>query len=239
MNSLNSKPKFWNNPRAWLKRKIRQKIGDAVRPLRLRVLEQVDFTFMRSQYDFAHIIDVGVADGSSDLYSRFPRAYLDLFEPSPQHKLSLSNFLVTSREGRLHPIALGKEEGSAVLHLTGRTGSSFFNAAHARRDYETATVPVRRLDAVLSGEELQRPCLLKIDTEGFEYQVLLGAEKLLPFIDTIVVEIHFDKPFAYTPGTIVNFLSQHGFEISDMLDHYVKNDNIECADIVFERTEKT
>ncbi|MDX2289949.1 MAG: FkbM family methyltransferase [Hyphomicrobiaceae bacterium] len=234
--SAGLKPRFWRQPRAWAARKLKLKLADAVGPLGLRVLERVDFTALRLDRDIAHVIDVGAADGTPDLYARLPTARLELFEPQPGHHDTLRTAVLAHRPGRLHPVALGAADGTAHLSLTGRSGASLVNTTHLDGTLApTIEVPVRRLDRRLSAADLLRPCLLKIDTEGFEMEVLRGAAGLLDAIDVVVAEVHFDKPQLYRPFELVGFLAARGFQLTDMLDHHVRLGRVVCADMVFER----
>jgi FkbM family methyltransferase len=232
------KPKLAKEPGAWLRRKLKLKLNDMIARLQLRVVDKVDFHAMSKATPFAHILDVGVADGTPDLYASFPDAYLDLFEPYAVHRAALEAGVLAQRPGRLHAVALGAAEGTASLHLTGRTGSSLLGSGWKPADaVEAVDVPVRRLDAVIAAEDIRSPCLLKIDTEGFELDVLRGATALLPAIHTVVAEVHFDKPHAYAPWQIADFLRPFGFRLVDMLDHHVRGGYVVCADFVFERIE--
>lgn len=224
-----TKPSIWTSPVAWTRRKIKLKFGDLIRLSGLELIEKTDFRSMTGE-QFSHVIDVGVADGSPDLYERFPNAYLDLFEPHPDWVKVAQNIL-SQREGRLYPVALGREKGTSNLYLKGRTGSSL--ALDSGRG--SIAVPVERLDEILSSHDIRPPCLLKIDTEGYEMAVLEGAEKLLGNIDCIAVEIHFQKPDQYEPYQLINFLAQRGFGMCEMLDFHVKHHRVICADFVFRK----
>lgn len=56
----------------------------------------------------------------------------------------------------------------------------------------TARVRVRRIDEVLIQKDIFRPSLLKVDVQGFEAEVLRGAEGILPCIDEALVECSFE-----------------------------------------------
>jgi FkbM family methyltransferase len=225
------KPTLLASPLAWTLRKIRLKLGDLIGLMGLRAIEKVDFLSMAGG-DFAHIIDVGVADGSPDLYARFPGAYLDLFEPHPDYHEHIATTVLAKRSGRLHPVALGREEGLATLFLKGRTGSSLVH------DFGRGSVlvPVRRLDSMLKETDIARPSLLKIDTEGYELAVLRGAEGLFAALDCVVVEMHFSKPDQYDPNDVIEYLAARGFVMSEMLDFHVRDRRVVCADLVFRRS---
>lgn len=231
------KPRLSKAPGAWLKRKLKLKLGDLIEPAGLRVVERVDFSALRAPRPFAHILDVGVADGTPDLYRQFPNALLELFEPSPEHHDRLERHVLGKRAGRLHRVAAGAANGQAVLSVTGRTGSTLLGITPSKaKDVALVEVPVRRLDGLLSAAEIKQPCLLKIDTEGYELEVLKGASGLMAAIDTAVVEVHFDKPQSYAAHEITDFLAGYGFGLSDMLDHHARAGRVVCADLVFERS---
>jgi FkbM family methyltransferase len=224
------KPSLLTSPVAWTRRKLRLKLGDAISLMGYKPVERIDFTNMTGG-DFAHVIDVGVADGTPDLYARFPNAFLDLFEPHPDYQRHLEKTVLARRAGRLHACALGSKDGSAHLFLKGRTGSTFAGD----RGQGGIEVPVRRLDAVLRPEDIKRPCLLKIDTEGYELAVLKGAAGLIPHIDCIVSELHFTLPEQYRPNQLIDHLAALGFEMAEMLDIHVGQGRVWCADFVFRR----
>ena len=229
---MTSKPSVWTSPVAWTRRKLRMKVADAISMMGYKPIQQIDFTHMSGQ-DFAHVIDVGVADGTPDLYARFPNAFLDLFEPHPHYQDHLERTLLPQRPSRLHRMGLGAEDGTAKLYLKGRTGSTLAGD----RGRGAIEVPVRRLDSVLSPADIRRPCLLKIDTEGYELEVLRGASGLIPHIDCIVSEVSFATPHLYKPGELVSHLERLGFLLEEMLDFHAGNGRVWCADFVFRRAE--
>jgi len=229
---MSNKPRFWTSPLAWMKRKLRLKVGDAVSAMGYKPVQKIDFTHMSGQ-NFAHVIDVGVADGTPDLYARFPDAYLDLFEPHPDYQEHLERTVVRSRPARLHRMGLGAQDGTARLYLKGRTSSSF--ASDRGRGH--VDVPVRRLDRVLKPADIRHPSLLKIDTEGYELEVLRGATGIIPHIDCIVSEMSFATPHLYRPRELISHLEALGFEMDEMLDFHVGHGRVWCADFVFRRTQ--
>lgn len=231
-----TKPSLWHEPAAWLRRKLQLKLNDALGRLYMRVVDRVGFGALRTSFEFAHIIDVGVADGTNDLYQRFPDATIDLFEPSPLHHEKIETTILSKIRGSLHKVALGREDTQSELYLTGRTGSTLLQDHVARpKTTKHVSVPVRRLDSVLKPKNIKKPCLLKIDTEGYELDVLEGARGLLSHIDCVVVEVHFRKANAYSPANIVNLLAEYDFHLTDMLDHHIRRHHVVCADLVFIR----
>ncbi len=234
------KPSWRREPRAYLRRQLRLKLNDLVGRWGLRVSDYVPMTSIRSTRAFHHIIDVGVAEGTADLYARCPDAVIELFEPSPRFFPELEAGIMRTRTCRLHKMAVGAENGEATFHLTG-PASSTLQTLHDKsgRAFPSITVLVRRLDEVLCAAELKRPAVLKIDTEGFELEVLRGAEKLLPAIDSVIIEVHMGKTNAYRPQQILDIMARHGFALIDVLNSEVRNGQVTCVDIVFERPAPT
>ena len=56
--------------------------------------------------------------------------------------------------------------------------------------------------------------LLNIDVQGYELEVLMGAQELLPQISMIIAEVNRDEMYAGCPmiEDIDNFLAEHGFK---------------------------
>ncbi len=224
-------PVPWKEPRAWLRRCAKWLLKGPLGRIEMRAVDQVGFGSMRGG-DFAHIIDVGVADGTFDLYQRFPTAFLDLFEPHPGHHDGIERNILAVRPARLHRMALGSTTGTVTLYLAGTTGSSLYPIEGKS---ETAATPIKRLDQVLDPTHIKRPALLKIDTEGHEMAILEGAAGILAVIDCVVVEVHFDKPHCYQPSQPVAYLTERGFQLVDVLDSHIRDRHFVCADMVFER----
>jgi len=117
---------------------------------------------------------------------------------------------------QLLPYAVSKSHGAGVINLypSVNTGSSHIGGR--RRRWETAqrmrTVP---LEALL--ESVERPAidLVKIDVEGFEHEVLLGAgEHLGSTIRRLIVEIHPGplKRLGSSEGEVRALLAARGYQ---------------------------
>jgi len=137
------------------------------------------------------VLDVGANAGQ---YARFLRqdvgyrGRIESFEPQPD----VYPRLVAASRGdglwRTHPFALGAAEGELPFNVApNRVASSFLPATALLRGQlpeacgsHRISVPVRTLDGVLP--TLSGPSdriWLKIDTQGYERQVLIGGERAL------------------------------------------------------------
>ena len=152
----------------------------------------------------ASLIDVGANTGqftAAALY-QWPHVHVHAFEPLPDESQRLkANFGSLDNVHTLN-IAIGDRDGSATLHRHAHSLSSSILPATlgARNRFSWAVettdveVPMKRLDSIFSSDTLHTPALLKIDVQGFESQVLSGAQSILPLISAIVVEQSFE-PF--------------------------------------------
>jgi hypothetical protein len=82
-------------------------------------------------------------------------------------------------------MALGNADGEQTFYFNpvNPTASSMYQQAPDRFDAKTVeqrrTVPIQRLDSLLADGVIPRADYIKIDVEGFEQDVLLGAHELL------------------------------------------------------------
>jgi FkbM family methyltransferase len=129
-------------------------------------------------------------------------------------------------------MALGNQDGEVVINVSAfMPASSLLQPSDNLVDMLPAaaastreTVRCRRLDNVV--EEYVRPgerVLLKLDVQGFEKQVLEGAEFLLPNISGIYIEVSVVPLYdgqALAPE-ILDYLHRLGFEVWYMTPGYV------------------
>jgi FkbM family methyltransferase len=148
--------------------------------------------------EFSTVLDVGANKGQFAMFARhrWPQARLVCFEPLPQPRRRLSILLGSTAD--VYPVALGNYEGEAEMHLASREDSSSLLALgdaqkrlFSMRECSLMKVPIRRLDNMFQASTLARPTLLKIDVQGFEFEVLQGAAGLLDAIDEVYVECSF------------------------------------------------
>jgi FkbM family methyltransferase len=176
------------------------------RALRHGVAASVEHDAIRLREDFATVIDVGANRGQFAVFAarRFAQARLICFEPLPGPREQLTRAVGPNSRLRVLDQAIGSEDGVAEFHVSAADDSSSLlpigqrqrDAFPGTEERATISVQVRRLDSVLSEADLGRPTLLKVDVQGGEHEVLEGAERLLPSIDAVLVEVSFVELYA-------------------------------------------
>jgi FkbM family methyltransferase len=175
---------------------------------------------------FATVLDVGSSRGQFALFAaeRFPGATIHCFEPLPEAFDTLKQMLADG-PFEVHPVALGAERGTMELNVSGRDDSSsllpigssqvelFPGTERAR--VESVTVDV--LESYL-GPQLARPCLLKLDVQGYELAVLEGAGEALDRVDEAFVECSFVELYEgqALASEVIGRLAQHGLRLVDV-----------------------
>lgn len=183
--------------------------------------KQLCYEYFLDQISFCEgdsIIDVGANAGDLLLAFRALQVNVNFFsfEPSAGEFDALRNNLrkCSSVLGHsAYQVALWKENIEQItFYLKTGTGDSSVLPIHDAT--KTVTVRAVRLDSILPPNEL-RYRLLKLEAEGAEYEVLVGAQKLLPQIDYIVADVGFERGLscASTLPDVTNFLLANGFKI--------------------------
>lgn len=161
------------------------------------------------------IIDVGVADGTLEIYEAFPQARMILVEPVEAFRGAI-NQLLSRYEGECHYVAAGPENGEADFaigeHFADLHGARFAPDGNGRR------IPMRRLDELASGAT--GPILLKVDVEGFELSVMKGATSILPEVEVVILETRlFDVLGGQSVmHEVVGAMAEQGYAVYDVLN---------------------
>ena len=130
------------------------------------------------------VIDVGAHIGCFTLKAAkevSPEGEVVSFEPSSENfkYLTLNVGSNNYENVELLNVAAGSEPGMAKLHLGIRRGTnSFFSDGTVER-VGIEEVCIRTLDSVADELKLRKISFLKIDVEGFELEVLKGAQNIL------------------------------------------------------------
>lgn len=188
------------------------------------------------------VIDIGVDQGTPMIYDAFPQATFLLVDPLIESRQKVQKY-----EGKLdfqfECCALGPEDGIITVNIpstatktrTSRATAMEFEGRNKAQfaSFETREVPMRRLDSLTA--DLQGPIGIKIDTEGFELEVMKGATETLKRTEFVLAEANVKRRYVggYRFSELVSFMGQTGFEILDF-PRPIRPDSDDC-DVLFAR----
>ena len=119
-----------------------------------------------------------------------------------------------------HHCAIGDEDGERefLFNPTNPTNSSFYPSEASQQ--QARLVPIRRLDTLLAEGVIPKADFLKVDVEGFEKHVFLGAQELLAAgVLGVECETSFATSVVYPAthfGLIHGLLLHHGLVAFDL-----------------------
>jgi FkbM family methyltransferase len=212
------------------------------------VAAAVEHSAVTFQHAFGTVIDVGAHHGQFALFAlrAFPHAHVWCVEPLPCARSRLEAVLGGHPRVRILPCAAGSRDGRLKLHVARATDlSSALPAARDRRRIvagldEVAQVDVEavRLDKVIASDLLEPPSLLKVDAQGYELEVLEGAEGVLYHFDELLVECSFVGLYQAQPlvADVICYLHARSFDLVGVFG-LVRDRSGRCveADLLFAR----
>jgi FkbM family methyltransferase len=191
---------------------------------------------LRQLLDHANIkcVDIGArGEGLSILKVIAPFVDYYACEPESAAHFELKNS-TESRNWRSYNLfsdAIGTGKYGSVLHITKQPGltsllkpnNDVFSSYYCDDSFsvvETKQVNLINLDEAAKSNNFEDACLLKIDTQGSELDILESAEKLLASsVVGIFIEVEFQRFYVDQPlfRDIDKFMASHGFVLFDMI----------------------
>ena len=191
------------------------------------------------------ILDIGANKGQSiKFFSKiFDKPTIYAFEPSPRTFGSLKKFVekLNGLQISIYQIGIGEKEQTINFYESILSETSTFAVPNQDSDYlkrknrilfqnsETAftSIPTRMttVDTFLSENKLERIDVLKIDVEGFELEVIRGAQHALRDgkVKIVQFERHADDMREDTYPLIHDLLHSFGFVKSAEIKHPIGN----------------
>lgn len=181
------------------------------------------------------ILDVGANAGQYGRFLRFGgySGSIISFEPLSDAHCALSKTAQDDPKWIVAPrMALGDTTGRIKIHVAGNSTSSSvlpMREAHERaaptsKYVESELVNLRRLDDFSHPAlDQAQSILLKIDTQGYEKEVLAGAKALLGRIRGIQVELSLMQLYSGQAEyrEIIDLLEEYGFELWSITPGFV------------------
>jgi FkbM family methyltransferase len=174
---------------------------------------------------YGTVIDVGSNRGQFAIFARhrWPKARLFCFEPLPGPREVLTPLAEELGNAQVLPYALSDEGGERRMHVARSDDSSSLLAATGCQleafpdtvEVDEQVVQVRRLDNLITKEDVSHPILMKIDVQGAELDVLRGASGLLDGVREILVECSLVELYVGQPllDDMILFARECGFRV--------------------------
>ena len=165
------------------------------------------------------VIDVGVANGTDELYETFPQAKHLLVEPLAEWESALIN--ISKKYNADYVIAAASDTtGNVSINVhKDFVGSSLLKESDGSIiDGVSREIPVDTLDNMCAKRKMNGPYLIKVDVQGAELKVLDGAKNLLAETEMVLLEVslfdfHKGGPQFYD---IVSYMKKNGFVVYDI-----------------------
>jgi FkbM family methyltransferase len=198
------------------------------------------------------ILDVGANTG---IYGKESRAsgyqgQIVSFEPLAEAFAKLLKNTEGDAKWNVHNFALGFEDKKQMINVSANSHSSSIldildthTKAESSASYvDKQEIQVCTLDSIFNTiKGAAKEIYLKIDTQGFELNVLRGAIHSLPSINTIQLEMSLRPLYAGQPlyAELMDFLHAQGYMMIDIEPGFadIKTGNLLQFDGIFRRSE--
>lgn len=144
------------------------------------------------------------------------------FEPNPRMFSRLKANLRLNRFDHVEafPVALSREQGRLNLFIPAEAdfnqGRGSIHRDNLDAGCEEVSVDVKTLDSMVEEQKLQRIDLIKVDVEGHELPVFLGARQALKKFKPILIFEFIEKQWrsgGFAPADMEGLLVELGYEL--------------------------
>ena len=147
------------------------------------------------------VLDIGANVGVTALYFSqvFPNAAVYAFEPAPDNFAVLAKNVANCARIRAFNFALGAQDATLELYASDNPVNFGGYSLHATGSdtSKRVSIPVRNVAGVLSELSLTSIDVVKVDTEGAEWDILTAfPEAVLASAKYVTGELHGNKDFA-------------------------------------------
>jgi FkbM family methyltransferase len=171
---------------------------------------------LKSHFEFQTIIDIGAAKGkwSERASVYWPTSGKFLFEPLEEQMDGARQTLSKDTRATFILGVAGEENRKIDFNVSeDLDGSGIYNKSN-----NSIQVDMYKLDNYV--DEFRSPCLLKLDTHGYEIPIFEGGQQTLQMTDALVVEVYgfYVSPTGHLFHDISGYLLDKGFRLFDIVD---------------------
>jgi FkbM family methyltransferase len=200
---------------------IRRHLAEMARALGLRKSPGLFHShYLRSLgFTAKTIVDIGVYKGTRPLYQAFSECLFILVDP----QRNIENLLL-DRPSRCVFVnkGLAATKGRLTLREQAAGKTTFLSRTPltAERTIAQYDVEVTTLDRLLGSIQFEPPIGIKIDTEGYELEVLKGLTKYWVDIEFVICEASIKRRFdnSYQMSELITYMLERDFMIFNFLN---------------------
>lgn len=166
------------------------------------------------------VFDVGAAQGTPPLYHAWPNAHHVLIEPLEEFGSTLKRIAGDLLSCEVVLAAAGPVDETVTINVHPDLFGSSLRLEHEDTDVNGVPrqVPQIRLD---SFTDQPPPYIIKIDTQGYELDVIEGASEILSKTEAVILEVSF---FRFHEGgaifhEVIDFMCERDFVPYDVFGH--------------------
>ena len=186
-----------------------------------------------TNYKSPIIFDVGANEGESIEFflNLFDSPKIYSFEPEKKSYQKISSKYEGNKAVKLFNFAFGNKKEKLILKTNIKSSTSTLSTINTKSKYYKfksailnssknniflgeEKVKVKKIDHFILEKKIKTLHILKIDTEGFELNVIKGAKKALKKTKMLIIEFQLNDMYLnYNPKKIDRFLTNNNFEL--------------------------
>jgi FkbM family methyltransferase len=203
-----------------------------------------DFVDVMQENQINLVLDCGANDGGfgREIRDRGYDGFIVSFEPNPDAYERLLKLIRGDERWTAYPIALGESNGISTLFINSIDVMSSikelneFGRGTQAKVVKTKQVKISRLDSFMDDHpELPRNVYLKLDTQGFEMEILRGAGSKLTEISIVQAELSLIHSYKDEPDwlDVIGWLREREFELVTAVCNSAVGARVREFDFVF------
>lgn len=164
------------------------------------------------------ILDIGAYEGNwaLEISNIFPKSPILMIEGQANKKSILSEKSKTIPHSEYKIALLGAETKKVTFNIY-ETASSVFTEDNETKA-ETAQIELQLLDNLVKGTKFEQVDFIKLDTQGYELEVLKGGAKTLQSAQMVLMEVSLLGIYKEAPlvDEVISFMKSHNFILYDI-----------------------